>query len=135
MPKRCGLMTQRRERLGERKSLLFDQIARTPACMSEKSLLCAQEHCVVTMRSRREKVPFRRPLQIKGIDRSLPLGDYVVITDEEMIEGISFSCFRRVATLILSPGAAPNQSTMEMISNISADLSDAQRINAGDPRE
>ena len=44
----------------------------------------------MTMRSRREKVHFRHPFQIKGIDRLLPPGDYEVITDEEMIEGISF---------------------------------------------
>ena len=89
----------------------------------------------MTKRSRRETITFKHPFRIKGVDRLLSAGAYEVITDEEMIEGISFSCFRRVATLILSPGAAPNQSTMEMISNISADLSDAQRINAGDPRE
>jgi len=89
----------------------------------------------VTMRSRREKVHFRHPFQIKGIDRLLPPGDYEVITDEEMIEGISFPCFRRVATLIIIPGTAPHHSSMEMISISSVDLSDAQRIDASAPRE
>lgn len=89
----------------------------------------------MTLRSRRKKVHFRRPFQIKGIDRLLPPGGYEVITDEEMIEGISFPCFRRVATLIMIPGAAPHHSSMEMISIGSADLSDAQRIDAGAPRE
>jgi len=89
----------------------------------------------MTMRTRREKVHFRHPFQIKGIDRLLPPGDYEVITDEEMIEGISFPCFRRVATLIMIPGMAPHQSTMEMISISSVDLSNAQRIDASAPRE
>jgi hypothetical protein len=65
----------------------------------------------------------------------LPPGDYEVISDEEMIEGISFPCFRRVATLIMIPGAAPHHSSMDMISISSVDLSDAQRIDAGAPRE
>jgi hypothetical protein len=89
----------------------------------------------MTMRSRREKVHFSHPFQIKGIDRLLPPGDYQVITDEEMIEGISFPCFRRVATLIMIPCAAPHHSSIEMISISSIDLSDAQRLDASAPRE
>jgi len=89
----------------------------------------------MTTRSRREKVHFRRPFQIKGIDRLLPPGNYEVITDEEMIEGISFPCFRRVATLIMIPGTVPHHSSMEMFSISSVDLSDAQRIDASAPGE
>jgi len=89
----------------------------------------------MTMRSRRETVTFRHPFRIKGIDRLLPPGPYEVITDEEMIEGLSFASFRRVATLIMVPAAAPRNSTMEMISIGSVDLSDAQRIDASTSRE
>ena len=65
----------------------------------------------------------------------LPAGAYEVITDEEMIEGLSFPCFRRVATMIMVPGAPPQRSAMEMISISSIDLSDAQRIDASAPRD
>jgi len=82
-----------------------------------------------TTRSRRETVHFKHPFRIKGIDRLLPAGAYAVITDEEMIESLSFPCFRRVATLILVPSAAPRNSSVEMISIDSVDLSDAQRID------
>ena len=37
-------------------------------------------------------VHFRHPFRIKGIDRLLPPGGYEVVTDEEMIEGLSFPC-------------------------------------------
>jgi hypothetical protein len=84
----------------------------------------------MTMRSRRETITFRHPFRIKGIDRQLSAGAYEVITDEEMIEGLSFASFRRVATMIMVPGAAPRASSMEMISISAADLSDAQRIDA-----
>ena len=84
----------------------------------------------MTMRSRRETITFRHPFRIKGIDRLLSAGAYEVITDEEMIEGLSFASFRRVATMIMVPGAAPRASSMEMISISATDLSDAQRIDA-----
>ena len=82
----------------------------------------------MTVRSRREVVTFRHPFQIRGVDRMLPAGAYGVITDEEMIEGLSFAAFRRVATLIEVPAAAGR--SMELISIGSVDLSDAQRIDA-----
>jgi hypothetical protein len=82
----------------------------------------------MTVRSRREMVTFRHPFQIRGVDRVLPAGSYEVITDEEMIEGLSFAAFRRVATLIEVPAAAGR--AMELISIGSVDLSDAQRIDA-----
>jgi hypothetical protein len=84
----------------------------------------------MTMRSRRETVTFKHPFRIKGIDRLLPPGAYEVITDEEMIEGLSFASFRRVATMIMVPAAPPHNSTMEMISISPVDLADAQRIDA-----
>jgi hypothetical protein len=84
----------------------------------------------MTMRSRRETITFRHPFRIKGIDRQLQAGAYEVITDEEMIEGLSFASFRRVATMIMVPGAAPRASSMEMISISATDLTDAQRDDA-----
>ena len=89
----------------------------------------------MTMRSRREAITFLHPFRIKGIDRLLPPGAYQVITDEELIEGLSFPAFRRVATMIMVPAAPRRSSTMEMISIGSVDLSDAQRIDASAPRD
>ena len=86
-------------------------------------------------RSRRETVHFKHPFRIKGIDRLLPPGAYEVVTDEEMIEGPSFPSFRRVATMIMIPGVAPRNSSMEMISIGSVDLSDAQRNDARESGE
>ena len=83
----------------------------------------------MTMRSRREVVTFQHPFQLRGIDRLLPAGAYEVVTDEEMIEGLSFPAFRRVATMIMVPAAGRN-SAMEMISIGSVDLADAQHADA-----
>ena len=89
----------------------------------------------MTIRSRRETITFQHPFRIRGVDRLLPPGAYEVVTDEEMIEGLSFAAFRRIATMIMVPAAAPRSSTMEVISIGSVDLSDAQRIDASAPRE
>jgi hypothetical protein len=89
----------------------------------------------MTTRTRREMVHFKHPFRIGSVDRLLPPGAYEVITDEEMIEGLSFPSFRRVATMIMVPGAAPHHSSVEMISLSPVDLSDAQRNDASPSRE
>jgi hypothetical protein len=75
-------------------------------------------------------VTFRHPFRIDSIDRQLPAGAYEVVTDEELIEGLSFPCFRRVATMIMVPGAAPHHLSIEMISISSVDLANAQQADA-----
>jgi hypothetical protein len=81
-------------------------------------------------RSRRETVTFRHPFRIKGIERQLQAGAYEVVTDEELIEGLSFPCFRRVATMIMVPAAPPHHSSTEMIFISSVDLGDARQADA-----
>ena len=73
---------------------------------------------------------FRHPFRIKGIDRELPAGAYEVVTDEELIEGLSFPCFRRVATMIMIPAAAAHHRSTEMLSISSVDLADARQADA-----
>ena len=89
----------------------------------------------MTTRTRRETIHFKHPFRIKGIDRLLSPGGYEVVTDEEQIEGLSFPAFRRVATMIMVPGAPPHQTSTEMISISSVELSNSQRIDASTPVE
>lgn len=83
----------------------------------------------MTIRSRRETITFKHPFHIRGVARELPAGAYEVVTDEEMIEGLSFASYRRVATMITVP-AESVRGAMEMLSIGSVDLADAQRIDA-----
>jgi len=85
-------------------------------------------------RSRREVVTFKHSFQIRGIDHPLLAGRYEVITDEEMIEGLSFASYRRVATMMIVP-AASHGARMEMFSIGPVDLTVAQRIDASTPDE
>jgi hypothetical protein len=59
-------------------------------------------------------VTFRRPFQLQGVDRVLPPGEYRVTTDEELIEGVSFPVYRRVATTITVP-VARSSSSIEVV--------------------
>lgn len=84
----------------------------------------------MNMRSRREIVDFKLPFLIKSIGRILPAGSYEVLTDEELIEGLSFPCYRRVGTAMMVPSEKPNPPSLEMMSIGSIELADAQRNDA-----
>ena len=83
----------------------------------------------MSIRSRRETITFNHPFRIRGIDRMLPAGAYEVVTDEEMIEGLSFASWRRIATMITVP-AEGGHGVTEMLSIGSVDLADAQATDA-----
>ncbi|MGY8685692.1 hypothetical protein Q2941_49495 [Bradyrhizobium sp. UFLA05-153] len=84
----------------------------------------------MTIRSRRETVTFNHPFHIRGLARQLPPGAYEVVTNEETIEGLSFSVWRRIATMIVVPAEGARGGAVEMVSIGSVDLADAQRIDA-----
>lgn len=70
----------------------------------------------MTTRTHRETIVFAHPFRLRGLDRELPAGAYDVVTDEELIEGLSFPVYRRVATMITVPCAPPHHTAVEMIS-------------------
>ena len=67
----------------------------------------------MTIRTIRRTITFLQPFNLKGVDRLLPPRDYDVVTDEELIEGLSFSAYHRVSTAIFVP--APSGSAIEMV--------------------
>jgi hypothetical protein len=78
-------------------------------------------------------VVFRRPFLLKGVDRMLPAGDYRVVTDEELIDGLSFSAYRRVATMIFVPAQSHQGSSIEMVTIDPQDLQAALDRDAASP--
>ena len=66
----------------------------------------------MTMRTTSKIVTFHRPFCLKGVDRLLPPADYRVVTDEELIQELTFSAYHRVSTFIFVP--APSGSAVEM---------------------
>jgi hypothetical protein len=86
----------------------------------------------MTIRTIRRTIAFRRPFYLKGVDRLLPPGDYSVVTDEELIEGLSFSAYHRISTAIFVP--APSGSAIEMVTIDPLDLEAALEQDAASPR-
>ena len=68
----------------------------------------------MSARTTRKTVTFKRPFSLDGIDRILPAGGYEIVTDEELIEGLSFPVYRRVATTMLVPTQS-YQGSVEML--------------------
>ena len=57
----------------------------------------------MTLRTTRHTVTFRLPFSIPGIDGVKPPGTYTIETDEELLEQLSFTAYRRVSTSIVLP--------------------------------
>ena len=68
---------------------------------------------------------FRHPFLLKGAERVMPAGNYSFVTDEELVDGLSFLAYRRVLTAIYLPAAGPS-STTEMVIIDPKDLEAAQ---------
>src|SRR5205085_8611126 len=86
-----------------------------------------ESHPMLT-RTNSKTVNFTRPFWLKGVDRVLPAGDYRVVTDEELIEGLSFPVYRRVATMVMVP--AKNRGSIEMVVIDPLELAAAQTRDA-----
>ena len=77
----------------------------------------------MTTRTNSRTIAFAHPFSLKGVDRVLPPGDYRVVTDEELIDSLSFPVYRRIATMIFVRTAS---SATEMVTIDPADLEAAQ---------
>jgi hypothetical protein len=82
-------------------------------------------------RSSSKIVSFTKPFLLRGVDRVLPAGSYRVVTDEELIEGLSFPAYRRVSTMIFVPGQSRYGTSEEMVTVDPVDLQSAQDRDAG----
>lgn len=81
-------------------------------------------------RTRRKFVVFRNPFELKDVGRVLPAGSYEVVTDEELVEGLSFPVYRRIATMIFVPAPAPRTSSTELLNVDPAQLAAAEARDA-----
>ena len=75
-------------------------------------------------------VTFRRAFSLPGIDDLLPAGTYTVETDEELIEGLSFYAYRRVATMIRLPAGSGRLGFSQTVPINPLDLDAAQAMDA-----
>ena len=84
----------------------------------------------MAIRTTRKGVTFTKPFSLDGVGRVLAAGNYEVITDEDLIEGLSFPVYRRIATMMLVPAQSHGASSVEMLSIDPRDLAAAQERDA-----
>jgi hypothetical protein len=82
----------------------------------------------LTTRSSSKTIVFTRPFLLQGIGRLLPAGDYRVVTDEQLVEGLSFPVYRRISTMIFIPG----QSQASITEMVPVDPIDLEAVQAHD---
>lgn len=64
-----------------------------------------------------ETVTFMHPFRLSGVDEVQPAGRYLVETDEELLQTLSFPAYRRLSTFIHLAGR-PNSSELARVVNI-----------------
>jgi hypothetical protein len=83
----------------------------------------------MTTRTTRKTVTFRHPFILEGVDQTLPAGEYQVVTDEELIEELSFPVYRRTSTMMFVP-AQSHGNSIEMVTIDPRDLQAALERDA-----
>jgi len=70
----------------------------------------------LTIRTTRTTVSFSSPFTLQNVEGVQPEGEYVVLTDDELIEGLSRIAYRRVATLFQTPAISASQRQIQSFS-------------------
>ena len=79
----------------------------------------------MTMRSTRSTVTFSNPFTLSGYPGDLPAGDYEVLVEEELLQGLSFEAYRRTATYLTVRGRGSHAGRTELRAISEKDLKEA----------
>jgi hypothetical protein len=84
----------------------------------------------MTQRTSHKSVTFTRPFSLNGIDEVQPAGTYTVETQEDLLPGVSFPAWRRIATLIFLPSRPGGTFVEQRVSIDPLELETAQERDA-----
>ena len=79
----------------------------------------------MTMRSTISTVTFSSPFTLSGYPGDLPAGDYEVLVEEELLQGLSFEAYRRTATYLTVRGSGNHAGRTELRAISENDLKEA----------
>ncbi len=79
----------------------------------------------MNMRSTRSTVTFSNPFTLSGYSGELPAGDYEVLVEEELLQGLSFEAYRRTATYLTVRGRGSHAGRSELRAISDRDLREA----------
>lgn len=83
----------------------------------------------MAMRSTKSTVTFEHPFFLSGYTDELPAGDYDVVVEEELLEGLSFAAYRRTATYLTVRGAGGLAGLVELRPTSEVDLDAARGLD------
>lgn len=88
-------------------------------------------------RSIERVLTFRRPFRLSAVEDALPSGRYTIVTEQELLEGASFTGWQRVRTLLFLPadaasGTAPQTVPINPIELAAAQAADAKESQPDD---
>jgi len=76
-------------------------------------------------RSTNRTVTFSNPFSLAGYVGELPAGDYEVLVEEELLQGLSFEAWRRTATYLTVRGRGSHAGRTELRATTERDLTAA----------
>ncbi|MFV1876622.1 hypothetical protein [Nioella sp.] len=79
----------------------------------------------MNMRSTRSTVRFSTPFTLSGYSDELPAGDYEILVEEELLQGLSFEAYRRTATYLTVRGRGRHAGRSERRAISDSDLQEA----------
>lgn len=80
-------------------------------------------------RTRHSIVHFRFPFALSGFEGFQPAGDYSVAEDDDMIEGLTWIAWQRVATFIYLPHPNSRSESLRMVPIDYAELNAALELD------
>jgi hypothetical protein len=84
----------------------------------------------MTVRTSHRTVAFTRPFSLSALDQVQPAGTYTVETHEELLPGVSFPAWRRIATLLFLPSRPGGAFVEQMVDIDPLELEAAQQRDA-----
>lgn len=86
----------------------------------------------MTTRTTETTITFRRPFTLAAMDGVQPAGSYRVETDEELLQGLSFNAFQRVATMLHLPALSAPGGKRQVVTVDPAELAAALEADRRD---
>lgn len=84
----------------------------------------------MNMRSTRSTVKFSNPFTLPGYAGALPAGDYEILVEEELLQGLSFEAYRRMGTYLMVRGKGACKWRNELRATTGSDLTQALNRDA-----
>ncbi|CUX81283.1 MAG: hypothetical protein HLUCCA05_14930 [Roseibaca calidilacus] len=79
----------------------------------------------MTMRTTKTTVTFAHPFTLAGYQGELPAGEYEVLVEEELLQGLSFEAYRRTATYLMVHGSGGHAGRTELRATSDNELKEA----------